>query len=175
MAPGEKVQAIFTGAEIGEKGEIRFTFENSSGTLTHKIWNNYDIDPKDLKPVGTKERKQQDKDLTERCAYHIGGALLPREVLDGIEAATFDQYGKELVRHLNHASKGTECVLHVVVNKKGFVDFPKFPNFIKSIHLPESDWATDSRYHSYVKVAVDKADAEQLPVGDAKPARKLPF
>ena len=177
MAPGEKVKAVFTGADTDDRGTLIVTFENGSGTLTHKVWNNYDVEINDITHPDPDKKKmaENDKDLCERVAYHIGGALIPRETLDTIGGINFKAYVAELVKHFNATAKGTEVVLHVVVNSRNYVDLPKYPNFIKSEHLPESDWESDPRYHKYEKTkAADNADRE-VPVSKVEDKPDLPF
>lgn len=164
MTPGEKVKATFKDAEMiaskdGSKNALKFTFENASGSLGHAIWNNYDIQL-DSNPEKAKQQ-QNEKENTIDVLMHLGGALLGKEVLDTITANTGLEYMQKLCYLINQQAKGTEVILHVVVDQKnGYITLPKFRNFIKSEKLMESDWVTDPRYHSYTKPAKD-ADTEK--------------
>lgn len=138
MKPGVRVAATFEGAEVDEQGNLFFTFKNASGTLKKK---EYFIDP-------TKPDFNEDwaKSEMERIK-HIACALIPEKNVDGIQAADFKSWAGQLIVFLN-TQKGTKVELHVIVNKKGFVDLPTFTNFISS-ELAECEWISKPQYHSY--------------------------
>jgi hypothetical protein len=154
MKPGFQVMAKLKEFALDDKGQIVFQFENETGVLKHTEYNNFD----EQDPTTEDGRKRQ-----TQCAektLHIFGAFIPKATLDKINANTYKEFVKFATDVLTKANViGTECVLHVVVNGKGFISFPQFPNFISTKSRPCS-WVTNPQYHSYEQVTIKKADVE---------------
>jgi hypothetical protein len=145
MKAGHEVVATFTGAEVEEgadKGNLIFNFKNNTGSLKYRMFN---IDRSNYPDADTDRVK------------HLASAFLGSAAVDAIEAASFEAWALQVASALE-AHKGTECKLHVVIDKNKYTTLAKFRNVISTEKQPCS-WISDPNYHKYEFVA-EEADVE---------------
>jgi len=155
MAPGERVKAQLVEVKVDDQGHFKTVFQNNSGKLTKT---EFMIDPSNPSHNIDAAKASQERII------HILTAFVPESTFAGVEAPDFKSWCGMLIAKLGTAYVGKECELKAVVNKKGYVDFPYFPNFISTEFRPLS-WTSNPKYDKYVfptdtpDVEVDTANA----------------
>lgn len=168
MSAGLKVMAKLTGVEMSQKGELVFNFANSSGVLKHTEFNNCDG-----KPNSTEEDKKKIHNAFAKT-LHLVCAFVPKEEVDKINAATYAEWCKGALALLKrHNAVGTDCVIHVIINDKGYVSLAPFPNFI-STALRSCSWNADPSRYKYERTAISEADKEVVGINPFEENKSKP-
>lgn len=90
----------------------------------------------------------------------------------GTEGDSFENWVKRANGYMTKASKDKTFTLKIVYNTRGYLSFPKFPNFIELDGTNPSLLSTNPKYDSYIKPQGTEAPA---PVTAGGTTDDLPF
>ena len=155
MKAGPSVKAFLTSIVV-DKGNLKFTFENQTGKFVKTEFA--------INREHPSYKKQQEEWELDRIT-HIFSAFVPKEELDKVSGDTFEEWANGLVKLVGDKYKGVECTLKLIVNKRNYLDFPPFPNFLSTANEVR-EWVSNPTYDNY-EYRKDQPDADGAVPGAA--------
>jgi hypothetical protein len=106
------------------------------------------------------EDKKKSFDALQSRLKHILGRFISEENVKKVVAPNFEQLIKFIAspNALIKAAQNVQCTLKLIYDKKGYIKFPPYPNFISTEKYPKS-FKYDPRYDRLVKEAPEPSAA----------------
>ncbi len=172
----EMTNVVFNGED--QYPNLEFTFKApNSGELKHK---EFAVNP-------DSEWAQQGMERMNSRVVHILRRFMTKEEAKIPEVDSFEAYAKAVVKLIGSKYKGVKLRVKAAYNKKGYVAFPMFPDFLENATVVPDAADTKLRitaYDNMVRPTPTKPEAtngtpqpvpEGVAAGTDKPTDDLPF